>query len=220
MSTWYSAVVRCPACEHTFEGRFVRGANAARAPELREAALAGTLNRPPCPACGRAHAMDATLVYADPPRGHWISVARRGELAEWATIERAAVAAFQTSLETAVAEAFAGARVRVVFDLDELRERLAIWDAGLDDGVLECVKLSCLRERPELRGPGERIRVARIAAAAITMHVLDGATPELVRGGFEIPCALVEQVAGDPAWRAQFPELFGAGFVSIDRYLR
>jgi len=198
----------------------VRGANAERAPELRVAALAGTLNRLPCPACGQVHAMDAPLVYADPPRGHWISVATRGELAGWAAVERTAVTAFQTSLETAVADAFAGARVRVVFDLDELRERLAIWDAGLDDGVIECVKLSCLRERPDIRGPGERIRVVRIAAATVTMHVLDGATPELVRGGFEIPRAVVDSVAGDADWRAQFPELFGAGFVSIDRYLR
>ena len=144
----------------------MRGANAARTPELRDAAIAGTLNRPPCPACGKAHAASATLVYADPPRGHWISVALLDELARWGEIESAALVAFQTGLASTGANTPGAARVRIVFDLDELRERLVIWDAGLDDSVIECVKLLCLREQPDLRGPRERIRLMRVTTTA------------------------------------------------------
>jgi hypothetical protein len=37
-----------------------------------------------------------------------------------------------------------------------------VWDAGLDAGIIECVKLACLRERPELAVHDHRIRVRAI----------------------------------------------------------
>lgn len=197
----------------------MRGANATRSPALREAALAGTLQRPACPACGRRHATDAPFVYADPDHNDWISVATPADLPRWRDVEREAVAAVRTSLATSVADAFAAARVRVVFDADELRERLAIWDAGLDDSVVECVKLRCLREQPSIRDSGERIRVASIADRLV-MQVIDGAVPERVRAEFRVARTVVDEVAADPEWRARFPALFEPGFVSIDRYLR
>ncbi len=220
VSTWYSATVRCPSCTHGFEARFVRGANAARAPELRAAALDGTLNRPPCPACGARADTDAELVYADPIRGDWISVARRDALARWREVEATALAAFRTSLETAVGDAVAMVHVRVVFDLDELRERLAIWDAQLDDGVIECVKLQCLREQPMLRGPTERIRFVRMVDDALAMKIVDAGVPDRIRATFEVPRRVADTIAAEPEWRARLPALFEHGFVSIDRYLR
>lgn len=217
MSTWYAAAVQCPSCGHRFEARLVRGANVARAPALREAAMNGTLNRPACPACGRRHETDAELVYADPERGHWISVARRADLARWAEVERATLAAFHTTLETAAAEAFVATHVRVVFDLDELRERLEIWAAGFDDGVVECIKLRCLRERPSMRESGDRIRVSRIQPS-LALRLIDSAGG--THGEIEVSRTAVEQATTDTALGAEFPELFAPGFVSIDRYLR
>ena len=217
MSTWYSAIVSCPSCGHDFEGRFVRGANASRSAALREAALAGTLNRPACTACGKTHDTDATVVYADPERGHWIMVAHHGDLARWAEIEKAGLTAFRTSLETAVGRDFANVRVRIVFDLDELRERLIVWDADLDDAVVECVKLQCLTERPAMRGPAGRIRVVRVSPDSLVMRVIDGGN---VRAEFEVSRDVAAQIAADPVWRSRFPELFQDGFVSLDRYLR
>jgi hypothetical protein len=212
--------VSCPACGHRFEARFLRGANAMRAPALRDAALAGTLNRVACPACGRVHAADATLVYADPPRGHWVTVAPAHELASWAALEHSCLISLRTTLETSVATAFASAVVRLVFDVDELREKLAIWDAGLDDGVVECVKLSCLRERPGIRGPGARLRVTAIDAAGLEMAAIAAERPGDRAAAWRVPGAVVAEVAADPRWREQLPALFAPGFVSIDRYLR
>jgi hypothetical protein len=220
VSTWYSAEVSCPACGHRFEARFLRGANATRAPALRDAALAGTLNRVACPACGRVHAADATLVYADPPRGHWVTVAPAHELASWAALEHSCLVSLRTTLETSVATSFASAMVRLVFDVDELREKLAIWDAGLDDGVVECVKLSCLRERPGIRGPGARLRVTAIDAAGLEMAAIAAERPGDRAAAWRVPRAVVADVAADLRWREQLPALFAPGFVSIDRYLR
>jgi hypothetical protein len=156
-------------------------------------------------------------VYVDPERGHWISVARRADLARWADVECATLAAFQSTLETATAEAFVATHIRVVFDLDELRERLAIWDAGFDDGVIECVKLTCLRERPSLRQSGDRIRVSRLHPA-LALRVLDSAG--VTRSELEVSKEAVETAERDVALGVLFPELFAPGFVSIDRYLR
>lgn len=106
--------------------------------------------------------------------------------------------------------------VRVVFDLDELRERLMIWDAGVDDAVVECVKLRCLAEQPSLRSSSERIRVTGIRDALELVVQTPGGQPKAT---FEVERGVVDDVAGDPTWAERFPELFGIGFVSIDRYL-
>lgn len=188
-----------------------------RAPALRTAALDGTLNRPACPACGRRHVADAELVYADPERGHWVSVSRPRDLARWSDIERAALAAFRTTLETAAADAFVATHIRVVFGLDELRERLAIWAHGFDDGVIECVKLECLRDKPLLREGANRIRVVRFQPS-LTIAVVDESGA--IRGELAVTPEVVERIAADGAWGSRFPELFASGFVSIDRYLQ
>jgi hypothetical protein len=189
-----------------------------RAPALREAAMNGTLNRPVCPSCGRQHETDAELVYVDPQRGHWVSVARREDLARWADVERATLAACQSTLQTATAEAFfVATHIRVVFDLDELRERLEIWDAGFDDGVIEFIKLECLREQPTVRESGDRIRVARLKPALV-LRVIDRSGA--ARSELEVSQETVETAKSDAPLGVRFPELFAPGFVSIDRYLR
>jgi CpXC protein len=218
VSTWYSAVVRCPSCGVAFEGRFLRGANAMRAPELRTAALENTLNRPACPQCGQRADTDASVVYADPGGGDWIFVAHHGELARWQEVEQSALAAFHASLDTAAEIPMT--HVRVVFDLDELRERLAIWDAGFDDAVVDCAKLSALGERPTLRGANERLRFAHATADALVMHVVRDGHPDVTRATFSISRTVVGTIASDATWRARFPALFDHGFVSVDRYLR
>lgn len=195
-----------------FEARLARGANVARSPEVREAALAGTLNRPACSQCNVRYEVGETLVYTDPERGHWITTARSDELVRWSELEAVALAGFRTSLRTAAAEAFRTTAVRIVFDLDELRERLAIWDAGLDDGLVECAKLRCLAENPAIRGGGERIRVDAITSSHLHLR-----TPSR---RWQIERRTIDAIGADPQWRERFPALFSDGFVSIDRYLR
>jgi CpXC protein len=196
----------------------LRGANAMRAPELRVAALANTLNRPACPQCGGRADTDASMVYADPGRGDWILVARHEELARWQEIEQTALATFRASLDT-VAE-IPMQHVRVVFDLDELRERLAIWDAGLDDAFIECAKLSALGERPTLRGANERLRFARATADTLEMRVVRDGRPDATQATFSLSRTVLHTVEHDKTWRLRFPALFDHGFVSVDRYLR
>jgi hypothetical protein len=218
MSTWYQARMSCSECASRFDAKLLHGAHASRAPELRSRALAGTLNELSCPSCEVRLAADVAMVYTDLERGQWIYVGRRAELPDWRAVEATALGLFETALASSpAAAALPDTHVRVVFDTGELRERLVTWDAGLGDAALECVKLHCLRERPDVREPGERIRVATIADDAVTL--VAGPAPAKPRCSWKVPRAQVDAIAADPRWRAELPELFRAGFVSLDRYL-
>lgn len=43
-----------------------------------------------------------------------------------------------------------GFKVRLVFGVEELREKLVIWRAGFDDSLIECVKLELVKAEPAL----------------------------------------------------------------------
>ncbi len=218
MSTYSAATFTCPTCSHVGEISVLRGAHAQRAPEFRERALAGTLDDVTCTQCGRHGHAGIEMVYTDVPRGEWIYVARHAELPQWPDIEKRAKQLLHNALASSpAAAALPHDHVRVVFGTDELRERLVIWSAALDDAVVECLKLSCLREQPDVRRPGERIRVTSIDERAIAFTA--GARPNAPRCGWEVPRQRVDEIAADPRWRTELPELFDATFVSIDRYL-
>ncbi|HEV7556243.1 MAG TPA: CpXC domain-containing protein [Kofleriaceae bacterium] len=150
MSTWFAEQLAC-TCGHEFTARLARGIHASRVPQVREQILRNELHVITCPACGAIADIHRDLTYADFDRFHWVRVARPDELDAWAALEAASLAQFTRIVASGaplVAELAERFRVRIVFDLDELRERLILWDAGLDDAVIECVKLRCLREPP------------------------------------------------------------------------
>lgn len=224
MSTWFAESLTCPACAHAFAASLVRGASAVRAPALRDAALAGALHAVRCPACDAHVTVPHDVVYADVERGHWIHLATPDVLPRWAEVERAALAAFDRATRgtSPLAAALAGrVQPRVVFDAGELRERLVCWDAGLDDAVLECVKLRNLRDRPDVRRPDERIRLLDVAPdGALSMAAIGRAAPHAVHARWLVPRATYDAITADVAtWRAAFPALFAPGFVACDRYL-
>lgn len=223
MSTWFSEDLVCAGCGHRFAARMARGIHATRVPHVRAQILRGELHVIACPACGASSDVDHDIAYTDFDRHQWVRVARPADLVAWPRVEADALAQFDrvmaggAALVAQLADRF---RVRVVFDLDELRERLAIWDAGLDDGIVECVKLVCVRERPDLATHAHRIRVRAIAEGALEMASVPAVDPKRDRARWTVPASVVTATAADAArWRTEFPELFANGFVSIDRYL-
>jgi hypothetical protein len=200
-----------------------RGIHATRVPHVRQMILDGVLHAIECPACGTITDVPAEVAYTDFDRSQWVRVARPHELAAWARVEADTLAQFERLMArgpdfvATIANRF---RVRVVFDLDELRERLVIWDAGLDDAIVECVKLASVRERPDLAAPEHRIRVRAIAGGTLHLASAPMATPKADRVAWTAAPRAVAAVAEARAeWQAQFPELFQNGFVSVDRYL-
>jgi hypothetical protein len=65
-STNYSFT--CP-CGHVFESPIYEYVNTAQDPQLQYTILAGLLNTPTCPICGRKSALSTPFVYSDPAHG-------------------------------------------------------------------------------------------------------------------------------------------------------
>ena len=132
--------IRCPKCGHEHDFTIWSSINTELDPDLKERIRTGELFRTVCPMCGQKidvvypclyHQMaDRIMIYYAPGRE---------------SMEKAA-AAFETGTEafgeiTGDAPETAGYRNRVVGSLYDFQEKLAIFDAGLDDRIVEICKV-------------------------------------------------------------------------------
>ncbi|MEO8701709.1 MAG: CpXC domain-containing protein [Kofleriaceae bacterium] len=213
MSTWFDEDVACVGCGIVQTARLAHGIHASRAPEVRAQLFARTFHRIECRSCGLAFTGQRPLVYTDMERKHWLQVALANERPRWPELEVATGEIFDRAFvgSPLVEDLYQGFKVRLVFGLEELREKLVIWAGGLDDAVVECVKAQLIVSEPRL--------------ARATSIVVDAVSPEqalvLTIDGTErvdISAELVDEMH-DPRLRTRFPELFGGRFVSIHRLL-
>lgn len=211
MSTWFDEDVTCPACGTTIHARLARGIHAARAPEVRDQLFARTFHRVTCAACAATFTAQRPFIYTDTERRHWVQVAPVIERPRWPELETATDALYDRAFTGSplALELREGMKLRLVFGLEELREKLVIWRANLDDAIVECLKAQLLAREPRL------LHAKSIVVAAVT----DGAL-ELVIDDSErlaIEAALVEQFHDDTRLPGRFPELFGGRYVSLFR---
>jgi len=159
MSTLYEVEVACAACAHIQRALLADSLNVARKPEIHQWVLDGTLHRVVCDRCGHAVHHEKPLFYADFDRGLFIQVFQTAS--RWFLAESEAVVVelyrrvFSEERAPAVVRAMAaGLRPQVVFGYAELREKVLCVEHGLDDFVLEAVKISLLASTPRLAGDG------------------------------------------------------------------
>jgi hypothetical protein len=211
-------------CRHAFATTLARGIHARRIPEVRNQILAGELHHVRCPACNAIVDAHRDLAYTDFARYQWVHVSTPDQLNDWAATETYALGTFDRYMvggPPAVAALASAFRVRVVFDLDELREKLAIWDAEIDDADVECAKLVCLRERPSIAAKDRRIRLRSISDAELAFAAVDLQHPRVDIARWTVERDVLREIEGDRStWEARMPALFDRGFVSLDRYLR
>jgi len=160
MSITRALAMACPACGVELHATVVDSLNAGRHPHLRAELLARRLHLFGCGACGEPVAVDKSLVYVDFERGQLFlaaPLAARGSGTE-AAWEEAAVRLFTRWLRDdapAVMRQRAGTfAVRLCFGLEELREKVVIDEAGLDDGVIEVLKAALLMAEPRFEAEG------------------------------------------------------------------
>jgi hypothetical protein len=161
MSTWTVERLRCPACGATFRGELLNGMHITRLPQAKEMLLDGTLHRFTCPDEGCAHAfrVERTAIYTDFDDGRYLAIEKPHE-PDVRTLRTAHAEVFEAcfSFGPPAAERLGwGLTHRLVFGYEAAREKLLIWDLGLDDRVVEAVKADLLREQwlaPD--GPGPR----------------------------------------------------------------
>ncbi|HEY5948909.1 MAG TPA: CpXC domain-containing protein [Kofleriaceae bacterium] len=219
MSTWFDEAVTCPACGVEQTARLARGIHVSRAPEAREQVFDRTFHRVKCTACSVRFVAKRPLVYTDMDRKHWIQVALADERPRWPELESLTDQVFERAftgspLVEAQRDSF---KVRLVFGIEELREKLVIWRAGFDDAIVEVVKLRMFAVEPGL-SRAHRLLVDELDDRR--GHALCFDADERPTRTVEIPRALLSESHDDfERMRRRLPELFGGRFVSTHRLL-
>ncbi len=163
MSTRYTTDVDCARCGRTNQVAVADSYSVDRLPAVREWVLDRTLMSTAC-ACGQRVEVDKPLLYSDVARGWWIQIATTDRRPMYEVCEGETRAEFATVFDPstfprAVAAIAERLRVRVVFGREELREKVLCADHGLDDVLVEILKLEVLVARPELLEAGADILV-------------------------------------------------------------
>lgn len=209
MSSFGPATIRC-RCEHAYQVDVADGLHISLRPDIRQAILDGTFHRFECPRCGAATIIEDLLAYTDFPRKHWFTVVPRAgvlHMQQWLDIAHASFRA--TMIERAapmVASWAPHLTRRLIFGLASLREKLLVFDAGLDDRIVELVKLQLIRD---LALPARADGYFHLVAIDHATLRFEHAHPQ--GGVFELPMprALYDRIQwqGDQV-RATCPALF------------
>ena len=179
----------CTKCGAEYSAEVPQSVNAATSPELKEQVRSGALFTWTCPHCGTANLLTVPFLYHDPAE-HLMLVLSQAPLGA-----------------EGVPEGYIGRQVRSV---GELIEKIKIFDAGLDDLVIElCKYVTCQELKKEV--PLKFLRTDG-ADAEMTFAYPEGGEMQLVAVGFNTyeDCAGI--LARNPQVRAS-----AAGLATIDR---
>jgi hypothetical protein len=134
--------IDCPWCAASFLVKAPLSLRVRPYPEVREQILRGDFNRFQCPRCGKAAQLEPRLVYLDFDRGQVFAVLPEPAFAWRADLVPIIQRVLRLHLEEAAAPMVATwvLQRRLVFGLPQLREKLRIHEAGLDDRLIEALK--------------------------------------------------------------------------------
>jgi hypothetical protein len=153
-------------CGTSFEGELWSSVHVSRSPEVRDRILEGTFHRFECPACGQPVVVERRLAYIDVPRRQWFTVFPRIDLRHRDELVAFARAAFRETMIERAPELVQGWAAemteRAVFGLASLREKLVVLEAGLDDRLIECLKLQLFRTAGLVLHPDTFLHVAAV----------------------------------------------------------
>jgi len=162
MAVFHSTPVTC-SCGQSGDANLAKSINVKRNPAVRGQILRGEFHRAVCSACGAVAAVERPFYYSDPdrqavflvqPRGERFNHTRDGQrLTRQGRDCRLLLGGVDPS------------QLRVVYGLDELREKLVAQDAHFDDRHVELFKLFVLHEHPFLlRTPRLQLVLSNVTA--------------------------------------------------------
>lgn len=202
MSLFRSMNVSCPKCGETVHLDAVASVNADRRPDLRDAILRDAFQDTTCGACGTAVRLPPEFTFLDVGRGQWLAVFPADRVPDHLALEDEAQALFDgfygPTAPEAAQDVGRGLTPRLVFGWPAVREKILARELGLDDVVLEELKLDVLRRVPEAPlSPGVELRLVAGSAEMLSFAWIEADTEE-VRTSLDVKRALYDGVAGDP----------------------
>src|SRR3989338_2609359 len=156
------------ACGHEFETILWDSINVTENKGLKSQLLNGEINIIQCPKCKKKSYIEKELLYHDMDLKLWILMYPQMDRPKWPSLEDEMGQKLQQKLKL---DAYA---FRMVFGRDELVEKVRIFDSGLDDRVIELLKLRVVQEDESLKDAHDvRIAFSRYIPedAEIQLHV-------------------------------------------------
>ena len=203
MSVTFTRRLVCPHCERDFPADVYWSLHASRSPQVREALLARRFQRFYCPGCGGVVLAEPSLLYTDFPRRQWFATFPRRALPHRRDLERLVTEGFEHNMRLAappMVQAWADEmQVRVVFGLPHLREKLLLAEAGLDDRVVERLKLALLSDvSKRLFEPTLQVVVQAVRSEHLEVTVEDpaGADRTQVVRSYRVPISRYQELEG------------------------
>lgn len=194
MAVFHPHTVRC-VCGNTLSVQLADSVNVKRSPEARDRILNGELHRVACTNCGRKITVEKPFYYTDFSRNTLFKVLPRGERHTWKQASKDLDTASK-AIPAVVADA-EGRTLRVIFGMDDLREKLVAQDAGIDDRVLELMKVLLVYEHPILvRRPRLRLVLDEVTDADLNFVAAYEHSPQKFR--LKMPRDLATDLLNDP----------------------
>ena len=129
MSTQMTEEISCPQCGAVVKTELWPGVDASRDPELRARVLEENIFDWCCPECGYSARFLYPFLYHDPKRGFMIYLSPNGAGCEGVDVE-------------VEFPQLAGVTKRMVTTPEALKEKILIFEAGLNDVAVELVKFA------------------------------------------------------------------------------
>ena len=213
MSIFQLEQIDCPACGQPVSLDVSYSVNADQRPDLRAAILEGSFQQITCPHCASSFRLEPRLTYLDETRQQWIAARPAAALSDWAAAELRAAKTFDRSSPSLSP----GVVPRVTFGWAALREKLLIGQHGLDDCIVELVKVGVIRNLDQVRFSATRmLRLVDVSDERLVLVWIDdlaGADEALT-----VPRAAYSDVAASPgSWAALAQELSSGLFVDARR---
>lgn len=194
--------VNCSKCGRSHEAQVYPGINVAETPELKDRVKDGSLFLTECPYCGQRDLVSTSLLYHDPAERLMILLTN-----EPSSVDPRLLETFRTS------EVLAEYSARIVTSVGDLIEKVNIFDAGLDDVVLEMCKYVTLMEMQGKDVPrGLKFVSMSGADNELTLTYPHGSQMEMLAVGFNV----YEDCAGIVSRNPVIKE-HSKGLVSIDQ---
>lgn len=185
------AEVSCPKCKHAWKQAIHASVNVTLDPSLKARLVRGELFRLQCPSCGTITPAPHDLLYQDVARRLLVHLTSPQDLeAKKAALPQAA-----------------DYTLRIVHGVHDLNEKIFVFDAELNDGIVEMLKIMLRSQLPELQDADLRFQALDDTGALAFAVLRPGARPEfravprefydLARGPSFPPLEQVANTKGD-----------------------
>jgi hypothetical protein len=199
MSVFHPLQISCTHCGDTQERTVAATLHGPRVPEVAEQIRKGIFQRVKCGACSEIFSIDSPLTYLDFKAGFWLTMYPLAWEVRWKTLEheprRDMIRAVCENAPPSARSFADGMRVRAVFGLEALREKLLCFESDLPDDALEVLKLQLLKARKDVPlHPRTRPRLIAVEDARLIFH------QPLVDGGevVSVPRTMLTQLQDNP----------------------